>query len=74
MPKWIGLNNPEPLACAIAQPIRLLSRLTAPVSMFLSRVSILSSILSGVISFSRRANKQQPHLPYRKAKVYESPD
>lgn len=30
LPKRIALNHPEPIACAIAQPMRLLSRITAP--------------------------------------------
>ncbi|MBW4662321.1 MAG: hemolysin family protein [Drouetiella hepatica Uher 2000/2452] len=31
LPKRVALNHPEQVACAIAQPMRLLSRITAPV-------------------------------------------
>lgn len=48
VPKRIGLNNPEPFACAIAQPMRLLSRLTAPVAHLLDTSTGLFLKLLGI--------------------------
>jgi putative hemolysin len=41
-PKRIALNHPERFACALARPMRLLSRVAAPIAWFLSRSTDLA--------------------------------
>ncbi len=55
VPKHLALRNPEPIACAVAAPMRALSRIAAPAVWLLDRSTVLVLRVFGVSARSASA-------------------
>ncbi len=63
VPKRIALNDPEQLACTVAQPMRLLSRLTAPL------VHVLGVSTDGLLKLLGIRASNEPDITEEEIKV-----
>lgn len=62
-PKRIALNNPEKFACAIAKPMKLLARITAPI------VHILGISTDGLLKILGIQSSDEPEMTEEEIKV-----